>query len=192
MRTANTVAEGEPGEVWAKGPQIMLGYWQKENESSEAMVDGWLKTGDIAQMDAEGYFTIVDRKKDMILVSGFNVYPNEVEEQIAAVPGVLEVGVIGVPDDKSGEQVRAYVVATHPAPSQEQIIAHCKQHMAAYKAPRVSFSLMSCRRALSGKFSAESFAIARWLPPPGRTLSDDRVIWGFRRSCERSYCRQRI
>jgi len=131
-----TVAEGEPGEVWAKGPQIMLGYWQKEKESGDAIVDGWLKTGDIAQMDSEGYFTIVDRKKDMILVSGFNVYPNEVEEQIAAVPGVLEVGVIGVPDDKSGEQVRAYVVASHPAPTQEQIVAHCKQHMAAYKAPQ--------------------------------------------------------
>jgi long-chain acyl-CoA synthetase len=129
------VSVGEPGELWAKGPQIMLGYWQKEKESADSLTDGWLHTGDIAVMDAHGYFTIVDRKKDMILVSGFNVYPNEVEEQIAAVPGVLEVGVIGVPDEKSGEQVRAYVVASHPAPSAEAIIAHCREHMAAYKAP---------------------------------------------------------
>jgi len=129
------VPVGEPGELWAKGPQIMLGYWQKEKESADSLTDGWLHTGDIAVMDAHGYFTIVDRKKDMILVSGFNVYPNEVEEQIAAVPGVLEVGVIGVPDEKSGEQVRAYVVASHPAPSAEAIIAHCREHMAAYKAP---------------------------------------------------------
>jgi long-chain acyl-CoA synthetase len=129
------VPAGEPGELWAKGPQIMLGYWQKEKETADSLTDGWLHTGDIAQMDSEGYFTIVDRKKDMILVSGFNVYPNEVEEQIAAVPGVLEVGVIGVPDEKSGEQVRAYVVASHPAPTTEQIVAHCREHMAAYKAP---------------------------------------------------------
>jgi long-chain acyl-CoA synthetase len=129
------VAVLEAGELWAKGPQIMLGYWQKEKETGDSMTDGWLHTGDIAQMDSDGYFTIVDRKKDMILVSGFNVYPNEVEGQIAAVPGVLEVGVIGIPDEKSGEQVRAYVVATHPAPTAEAIIAHCKEHMAAYKAP---------------------------------------------------------
>jgi len=129
------VKVGEPGELWAKGPQVMLGYWQKEKESGDSFTDGWFHTGDIAQMDTQGYFTIVDRKKDMILVSGFNVYPNEVEEQIAAVPGVLEVGVIGVPDEKSGEQVRAYVVASHPAPTAEQITAHCREHMAAYKAP---------------------------------------------------------
>jgi long-chain acyl-CoA synthetase len=129
------VGVGEPGELWAKGPQIMLGYWQKDKETADSMTDGWLHTGDIAQMDADGYFTIVDRKKDMILVSGFNVYPNEVEEQIAAVPGVLEVGVIGVPDEKSGEQVRAYVVASHPTPTADAIIAHCREHMAAYKAP---------------------------------------------------------
>jgi long-chain acyl-CoA synthetase len=87
-------------------------------------------------MDADGYFKIVDRKKDMILVSGFNVYPNEVEEQIAAVPGVLEVGVIGVPDEKSGEKVQAYVVASVPAPTAEQIIAHCRDNLAAYKIPQ--------------------------------------------------------
>jgi len=126
---------GQPGELLAKGPQVMAGYWQKEEETKNSLKDGWLSTGDIAEMNSDGYFTIVDRKKDMILVSGFNVYPNEVEETIASVPGVLEVGVIGVPNEKSGEAVRAYVVGGQPAPSQEAIIAHCKEHMAAYKAP---------------------------------------------------------
>jgi long-chain acyl-CoA synthetase len=129
------VPVGQPGEIVARGPQIMLGYWQRPEETKASLKDGWLSTGDIAQMDADGYFTIVDRKKDMILVSGFNVYPNEVEEQIAAVPGVLEVGVIGVPDEKTGEKVQAYVVATAPAPAAEAIIAHCRENLAAYKIP---------------------------------------------------------
>lgn len=132
----NEVAIGEAGEIIARGPQIMLGYWQRPEDSKAALKDGWLRTGDIAQMDSDGYFTIVDRKKDMILVSGFNVYPNEVEEQIAAVPGVLEVGVIGVPDDKTGEKVQAYVVTTMPAPSAEDIIAQCRKNLAAYKIPQ--------------------------------------------------------
>jgi len=129
------VAVGEPGELIAKGPQIMQGYWQSDAETRNALRDGWLHTGDIAQMDSDGYFTIVDRKKDMVLVSGFNVYPNDVEEAIAAVPGVLEVGVIGVPDEKSGEAVRAYVVASAPAPSVETIVAHCREKLSAYKVP---------------------------------------------------------
>lgn len=131
-----TAPVGEPGELLAKGPQIMLGYWGRTEDSAEALQDGWLRTGDIAQMDEDGYFSIVDRKKDMVLVSGFNVYPNEVEEQIAAVPGVSEVGVIGVPDDRTGEAVRAYVVAAHPAPSEADILAHCRESLAAYKVPR--------------------------------------------------------
>ena len=130
------VGVGEPGELVAKGPQVMLGYWNKEAETKAAMAGGWFRTGDIAEMDSDGYFTIVDRKKDMILVSGFNVYPNEVEEQIAAVPGVLEVGVVGVPDDKSGETVRAYIVAAAPAPTTEAILAQCREHLSAYKVPR--------------------------------------------------------
>ena len=132
----NEVPIGESGEIVARGPQIMVGYWQKPEETAKAVKDGWLHTGDIAQMDADGYFTIVDRLKDMIIVSGFNVYPNEIEEQIAAVPGVLEVGVIGVPDDKSGERVQAYVKASLPAPSKEEIIAHCRASLAAYKIPQ--------------------------------------------------------
>ena len=129
------VTAGEPGELIAKGPQIMPGYWQKDEETKKTVKDGWLYTGDIAQVDADGYFTIVDRKKDMILVSGFNVYPNEVEETIAAMPGVLEVGVVGVPDEKTGEAVSAYVVAGPNPPSADAVKAHCKEHMAAYKAP---------------------------------------------------------
>lgn len=130
------VAVGESGEIIARGPQIMLGYWQRAEETAASIKDGWLYTGDIAQMDADGYFTIVDRLKDMILVNGFNVYPNEIEEQIAAVAGVLEVGVIGVPDEKTGERVQAYVMAAVPAPNKEEILAHCRTNLTAYKIPK--------------------------------------------------------
>jgi long-chain acyl-CoA synthetase len=127
---------GQPGELVARGPQIMQGYWQRPDDSQDTLTDGWLHTGDIAEMDEDGYFRIVDRKKDMVLVSGFNVYPNEVEECIAAMPNVREAGVIGMPDPKTGEAVRAFVVAADPAPSQADIIAHCREHLAAYKVPR--------------------------------------------------------
>jgi len=130
------VGLGEPGELLARGPQIMLGYWQRPDETELALVDGWLHTGDIAEMDADGYFTIVDRKKDMILVSGFNVYPNEVEERIASMSGVIEVGVVGIPDDKAGEAVRAYIVAELTPPTEAQVIAHCRETLAAYKVPK--------------------------------------------------------
>jgi long-chain acyl-CoA synthetase len=130
------VVAGEPGELVAKGPQVMLGYWNNDAETKAAMGGGWFRTGDIAQMDSDGYFTIVDRKKDMILVSGFNVFPNEVEEQIATVPGVLEVGVIGVPDGRTGEAVHAYIVATAPAPSVEEVMDRCREHLSAYKVPQ--------------------------------------------------------
>jgi long-chain acyl-CoA synthetase len=129
------VKTGEPGELLAKGPQIMLGYWGNEAESAKALKGGWLNTGDIATADEDGFFTIVDRKKDMIIVSGFNVFPNEVEEKIAQLEGIQEVGVIGVPDDKSGERVKAYVVAGTNAPTSEEVIAHCKKDLAAYKVP---------------------------------------------------------
>ena len=129
------VAVGEPGELLAKGPQIMQGYWNRPEDSAHAVVDGWLKTGDIATVDADGFFTIVDRKKDMILVSGFNVYPNEVEEQIAALEGIQEVGVIGVPSDKTGERVLAFVVTGSNPPSEADVIAHCRESLAAYKIP---------------------------------------------------------
>ncbi|MGY6498547.1 MAG: AMP-binding protein [Microcella sp.] len=129
-------AVGEPGELVARGPQVMKGYWQRDDETASSMLDGWFRTGDIAEMDADGYFTIVDRKKDMVLVSGFNVFPNEVEERIAAMEGVMEVGVVGIPDEKTGEAVRAYVVAGDNPPTPEQIIAHCRESLAAYKVPK--------------------------------------------------------
>ncbi len=130
------VATGEPGELIARGPQVMLGYWSNEAESKSVLTDGWLRTGDIAQMDQDGFFTIVDRKKDVILVSGFNVYPNEIEEQIASLAGVKEVGVIGLPDEATGERVCAYVVAAPGVLSEEQIIAHCRKDLARYKIPK--------------------------------------------------------
>lgn len=130
------VEPGTPGEIAAKGPQVMLGYWNRPDDTAASIVDGWFRTGDVAEMDADGFFTIVDRKKDMILVSGFNVYPNEIEDRIASLPGVLEVGVVGIPDDKSGEAVRAYIVAAQNPPTEEAVIAHCRETLAAYKVPK--------------------------------------------------------
>jgi long-chain acyl-CoA synthetase len=114
----------------------MQGYWNRPADTAGVLRDGWLYTGDVAVMDADGYFRIVDRKKDMILVSGFNVYPNEVEEVIARMEQVLEVAVIGTPDAKSGEAVRAYVVAQDPALTAEQVRAHCRKYLTDYKVPR--------------------------------------------------------
>ncbi len=113
----------------------MKGYWNREDETAKTLHGGWLHTGDIAQMDEQGYFKIVDRKKDMILVSGFNVYPNEVEEVIASVEGVIEVGVVGTPDERSGERVTAYVVSAIKAPTKDQIVSYCRENLAAYKVP---------------------------------------------------------
>ncbi|HEU4560680.1 MAG TPA: AMP-binding protein [Longimicrobium sp.] len=131
------VAAGEPGELLCRGPQVMPGYWQRPDESGKVLdADGWLHTGDVAAMDEDGYVRIVDRKKDMILVSGFNVYPNEVEEVITQHPGVAEVGVIGVPDERSGEAVKAVVVKKDQALTAEDVIAHCREHLTSYKVPR--------------------------------------------------------
>lgn len=130
------VAPGTAGEIAARGPQVMAGYWQRPDDTAASIVDGFFRTGDIAEMDADGFFTIVDRKKDMVLVSGFNVYPNEIEERIAELPGVLEVGVVGIPDDKSGESVRAYIVATQTPPTEAEVLTHCRETLAAYKVPK--------------------------------------------------------
>ncbi|MBS3911563.1 MAG: AMP-binding protein [Hydrogenophaga sp.] len=130
------VALGEPGELIVRGPQVMAGYWQRPDETAKAIRDGWLYTGDVAVMDKDGYFRIVDRKKDMILVSGFNVYPNEVEDAIALMDEVLEVGVIGVPDSHSGEAVRAYIVAQQDGLTEERVRAHCKTLLTDYKRPK--------------------------------------------------------
>jgi long-chain acyl-CoA synthetase len=128
---------GEVGELCVKGPQVMKGYWQRPEETSKVMsADGWLKTGDMAKMDEKGFFYIVDRKKDMILVSGFNVYPNEIEDVIAAHPGVLEVAAVGVPDDKSGEAVKVVIVKKDPDLTADAIKAYCKTELTGYKLPR--------------------------------------------------------
>ena len=132
----NPMPVGEPGELVVKGPQVMKGYWQRPDATEESMQDGWFHTGDIARMDEDGFFYIVDRKKDMVLVSGFNVYPNEVEEVINQHPGVRECGVVGVPDDETGEAVRAYVVKADDAVTEDDIRAHCKQSLTSYKIPK--------------------------------------------------------
>ena len=125
------------GELCIRGPQVMRGYWNRPEETAEVLDDeGWLRTGDIAEMDATGFFRIVDRKKDMILVSGFNVYPNEVEEVLSQHPEVLEVGAIGVPDELSGEAVKIVVVKRSPGLTEESLRAYCEEHLTGYKRPR--------------------------------------------------------
>jgi long-chain acyl-CoA synthetase len=129
---------GQPGEIAIKGPQVMAGYWQRPDETAKVMTpDGYFKSGDVGTVDGRGFFKIIDRKKDMILVSGFNVYPNEVEEVASTCPGVLECAAIGVPDEKTGETVKLVVVKKDPALTEAKIMAHCREHMTAYKQPRV-------------------------------------------------------
>ncbi|MEO6137951.1 MAG: long-chain fatty acid--CoA ligase [Luteimonas sp.] len=131
------LAVGEVGELCIKGPQVMCGYWQRPEDTAAVFdSEGWLRTGDMARMDAEGFFYIVDRKKDMILVSGFNVYPNEVEDVIAMMPGVLEVAAVGVPDEKSGEAVKVVIVKKDPSLTAEQVKAHARENLTGYKHPR--------------------------------------------------------
>ncbi|MBN8479201.1 MAG: long-chain-fatty-acid--CoA ligase [Burkholderiales bacterium] len=128
---------GQPGEICIKGPQVMAGYWNRPDETAKVMTaDGYFMTGDIGVMDERGYVRIVDRKKDMILVSGFNVYPNEIEGVVAGHPGVLECAAVGVPDKKSGEAVRLYIVKKDPALTAEDVMKYCREHMTGYKCPR--------------------------------------------------------
>ena len=134
----NLLPQGEPGELCVRGPQVMKGYWNREDETAKVFTDdGWLKTGDVAKMDAEGYFRIVDRLKDMILVSGFNVFPNEIESVIAGCEGVLEVGVIGEPDEKCGGIVKAVIVKKDQSLTEEDVIRHCKENLTGYKVPKI-------------------------------------------------------
>jgi long-chain acyl-CoA synthetase len=134
---AQEVASGERGEICIKGPQVMAGYWGRPDETAKVIdKDGWLATGDIGIMDAQGFVRIVDRKKDMILVSGFNVYPNEIEAVVAMHPGVLECAAIGIPDAKSGEAVKLFVVKKDPALTAESVLAHCREQLTGYKCPR--------------------------------------------------------
>lgn len=131
------VARGEAGELLVRGPQVMPGYWQRPDETARALRDGWFYTGDIARMDEDGYVFIVDRKKDMILVSGFNVYPNEVEAVIASHPGVQDCAVVGVPDEDTGEWVVAYVIRKDRGLTVEAIRDHCRESLTAYKVPKL-------------------------------------------------------
>jgi long-chain acyl-CoA synthetase len=133
----NQVPPGEPGELCVKGPQVMLGYWQRPDATDEIMHDGWLRTGDIATMDEEGFMRIVDRKKDMILVSGFNVYPNEIEDVVMQHPGVLEVAAVGVPGGASGETVKIFVVKKDASLSEESLVTFCRRHLTGYKVPKL-------------------------------------------------------
>ena len=134
----NEVPLGQPGEIAIKGPQVMAGYWQRPDETAKVMTaDGYFKSGDVGVMDDKGYFKIVDRKKDMVIVSGFNVYPNEVEDVVAQMSGVLECAVVGVPDDKTGEAVKLVVVKKDAALTEDGVREHCRANLTGYKQPRV-------------------------------------------------------
>ncbi|TBL72148.1 long-chain-fatty-acid--CoA ligase FadD [Obesumbacterium proteus] len=132
----NEVPRGEAGELQVKGPQVMLGYWQRPEATDEILKDGWLSTGDVVTVDDEGFMRIVDRKKDMILVSGFNVYPNEIEEVVSMHDKVLECAAIGVPSEASGEMVKICVVKKDPSLTRDELIAHCRKHLTGYKVPK--------------------------------------------------------
>ena len=133
----NEVAFGAPGEICIRGPQVMRGYWQRPEATAEVMTpDGFFKSGDIGIMLENGHVKIVDRKKDMILVSGFNVYPNEIEDVVASCPGVMECAVIGIPDEKAGEAVKLFVVKKDPALTTEQVAAYCRKELTGYKNPK--------------------------------------------------------
>jgi long-chain acyl-CoA synthetase len=128
---------GEEGELWVRGPQVMKGYWQKPEETRNVITpDGWLRTGDIGVMDERGMIRITDRKKDMILVSGFNVYPNEVESILASHPGVLECAVVGVPDPVTGEAVKAFIIPKDAGLTPESLVQFCRQSLTNYKIPK--------------------------------------------------------
>ncbi|WES88291.1 long-chain-fatty-acid--CoA ligase FadD [Dickeya fangzhongdai] len=131
------VAPGEPGELWVRGPQVMSGYWQQPAATHDVLKEGWLATGDIVTANEQGFLKIVDRKKDMILVSGFNVYPNEIEEVVARHPKVSEAAAIGVPSETSGEAVKVFVVCRDPSLTVEELISHCRRNLTGYKVPRL-------------------------------------------------------
>ncbi|NOT38751.1 MAG: AMP-binding protein [Saprospiraceae bacterium] len=132
----NEVRQGEPGEILVKGPQVMKGYYNKPDETANSIKDGWFATGDVAVMDPDGFFKIVDRKKDMILVSGFNVYPNEIEDVLTSHPKVLEAGAVAMKDEKCGEVVKVFIVKKDSSLSESEILSYCKEKLTNYKVPR--------------------------------------------------------
>jgi len=131
------VAPGEPGELCIRGPQVMTGYWQRADATDEVLKNGWLHTGDIVTVDSEGFIRIVDRKKDMILVSGFNVYPNEIEDVLMQHEKVREAAAIGVPSDLSGEAVKVCIVKKDPSLTKEEVLDHCRRQLTGYKVPKI-------------------------------------------------------
>ncbi len=146
------VAPGDAGELCAKGPQVMAGYWNNDEATKDAMTtDGFFKTGDIAVLDEQGHFHIVDRKKDMILVSGFNVYPNEIEAEAAGMDDVMECACVGVPDEKTGEAVKLFVVKTNPSLTEQDIQNYCRSRLAAYKIPKQVIFIEELPKSTVGK-----------------------------------------
>ena len=144
---------GEPGELWIKGPQVMSGYWNKDEENNKVFVDGWLKTGDIAYVDEKGYIYIVDRIKDMVLVSGFNVYPNEVEEALVSHKFVSEAGVVGIKDNFGNERVTAFVVLKDKRITEEQLRDYCRNNLARYKVPKKVYFVKELPKTNVGKIA---------------------------------------
>jgi long-chain acyl-CoA synthetase len=147
----NDLPVGERGELCVKGPQVMPGYWERPKETEDTFIGEWFKTGDIAIIDEDGFLQIVDRKKEMILVSGFNVYPNEVEDALASHDMVNEVGVIGVPDEKSTERVIAYVIANDKSLTEEDLIAFSRETLTSYKVPKEIYFVDELPKSNVGK-----------------------------------------
>jgi len=162
------LAAGEHGEIGLRGPQVMRGYWQRPEETAAAFTaDGWLRTGDMGVMDAQGRFRLTDRKKDMIVVSGFKVFPNEIEDVLTLHPGVLEAAAIGVPDERSGEAVKVVVVRRDPALGQDELLAFCRQHLTGYKVPRlVEFRSQALPKSTVGKILRRSLRDGAEVAPP--------------------------
>ena len=133
-----SLALGETGEIWVRGPQVMQGYWGRPDETKMVITDdGWLKTGDIGMIDPQGYVKLQDRKKDLIIVSGFKVFPNEVEDVVTLNPGVLEAAAIGVPDERTGQAVKLFVVKRDPALTEKALRQYCHDNLAGYKIPKL-------------------------------------------------------
>jgi long-chain acyl-CoA synthetase len=153
MTTGEPLASGEDGELEVRGPQVMLGYWNRHEETEEILHDGWLRTGDVAHMDHDGYFYVVDRRKDMIDASGFKVLPREVEEVLLMHPKVREAVVAGVPDAYRGETVKAFVVLRPgETSSEEEIVEFCRLHLAAFKVPRKVEFRAELPKSMVGKY----------------------------------------
>ncbi len=148
----NVVPLGEPGELCARGPQMTTGYWQQSGETKDAFFEGgWFRSGDIAKVDEQGYYFLLDRRKDIVLVSGFNVFPNEIEDVVAMHAGVLEAAVVGMPDEKCGEAVKLVVVRKDPALSEDDLRVHCRKHLTGYKQPKVIQFIDALPKSAVGK-----------------------------------------